>query len=50
MTTSASLTEQTLANVLAGVLGVDRVPVDGRFFDDLGADSLMMAQLYVSVG
>ena len=33
-----------LATVLAGVLKVDSVPLDGHFFDDLGADSLLMAQ------
>ena len=44
MTTSASLTEKTLAEVLADLLRVDRVPVGSHLFDDLGADSLMMAQ------
>ncbi|PBC60985.1 peptide synthetase [Streptomyces sp. Tue6028] len=33
-----------LAQVLAAVLRVDRVSVDSHFFDDLGADSLVMAQ------
>ena len=33
-----------LATVLAGVLKVDSVPLDGHFFDDLDADSLLMAQ------
>jgi non-ribosomal peptide synthetase-like protein len=33
-----------MAEVLAGILGVDRVPVDSHFFDDLGADSMVMAQ------
>jgi non-ribosomal peptide synthetase-like protein len=35
--------------VLAGVLRVDRVPVDGDFFDELGADSLVMAQFCARV-
>jgi acyl carrier protein len=33
-----------LAEVLAGVLNVDRVSVDAHFFDDLGADSMVMAR------
>src|SRR5664279_5422660 len=49
MTTSASLTEKTLAEVLADLLRVDRVPVGSHFFDDLGADSLMMAQFCARV-
>ncbi|WP_232240873.1 Pls/PosA family non-ribosomal peptide synthetase [Kutzneria sp. 744] len=32
-----------LAETLADVLRVDQVPVDGHFFDDLGANSLVMA-------
>src|SRR3954452_13680872 len=40
----SSTTEKTLAEVLAEVLGVERVPVDGNFFDDLGADSMVMAR------
>ena len=35
--------ESILAEVLAGVLRVDCVPVDSHFFDELGADSLVMA-------
>ncbi|HEY4992729.1 MAG TPA: phosphopantetheine-binding protein, partial [Nakamurella sp.] len=42
-------TETSFVEVLAGVLRVDRVPVDGHFFDDLGADSLMMAQFCARV-
>jgi len=49
MTTGASLTEKTLAEVLADLLRVDRVPVGCHFFDDLGADSLMMAQFCARV-
>ncbi len=33
-----------LATVLAEVLGVDTVPIDSHFFDDLGADSMLMAR------
>ncbi len=36
--------ERSLAEVLAEVVGVDRVAVDGHFFDDLGADSMVMAR------
>src|SRR6476659_10900683 len=41
--------EQSLAQVLAGVVPVERVPVDAHFFDDLGADSLVMAQFCARV-
>lgn len=36
-------TEQLLSEVLADVLEVEQVPVTSHFFDDLGADSLVMA-------
>jgi non-ribosomal peptide synthetase-like protein len=36
--------EDGLAEVLAAVLQVDQVPVDSHFFDDLGADSMVMAR------
>jgi non-ribosomal peptide synthetase-like protein len=36
-------TERILAEVLADVVHVDRVSVDSHFFDDLGANSLVMA-------
>ncbi len=39
----AELLEDTFAGILAGVLAVERVPVDAHFFDDLGADSMVMA-------
>ena len=39
----------SLAEVLAGVVHVERVPVDAHFFDDLGADSLVMAQFCARV-
>lgn len=42
-----TVTEKTFAEVLANILHIDRVPVDSHFFDDLGADSLMMAQFFV---
>src|SRR5919198_631491 len=35
--------ESVFATLLAEVLRVDQVPVDSHFFDDLGADSLVMA-------
>ena len=38
-----------LVEVLTGVLGVDRVPVDADFFADLGADSLVMARFCARV-
>jgi non-ribosomal peptide synthetase-like protein len=37
-------TEAALAEVLADIVHVDRVGVDSHFFDDLGADSMVMAQ------
>jgi non-ribosomal peptide synthetase-like protein len=40
----ANDTESALAAVLASVLGVDRVSVEGHFFDELGASSLRMAR------
>jgi len=46
---AATDVEGELAAVLAGVLKVDRVPVDGHFFDDLGADSMVMAQFCARV-
>ncbi|MFI2352384.1 Pls/PosA family non-ribosomal peptide synthetase [Streptomyces sp. NPDC019443] len=42
-------TEALLAEVLAGVLRTERVPVDNNFFADLGADSLVMAQFCARV-
>src|SRR5689334_18131437 len=41
--------ERVLADVLAGVVRVEQVPVDAHFFDDLGADSLVMAQFCARV-
>ncbi|MFE5813388.1 Pls/PosA family non-ribosomal peptide synthetase [Streptomyces sp. NPDC056479] len=41
--------ERTLAAVLAGVVRTEQVPVDGHFFNDLGADSLVMAHFCARV-
>src|SRR5713101_6777319 len=41
--------ESIFAEVLADVLRVDRVAVDGHFFDELGADSLVMAHFCARV-
>jgi hypothetical protein len=43
-------TETVLAEVLADVARVERVPVDSHFFDDLGADSLVMAHFCAGSG
>ena len=42
-------TERSLADVLADVVHVERVPVDAHFFDDLGADSMVMARFCARV-
>ncbi|TQM44563.1 Pls/PosA family non-ribosomal peptide synthetase [Pseudonocardia cypriaca] len=42
-------TEEVLAGVLARTLGTDRVSVDSHFFDDLGANSLLMARFSARV-
>jgi len=39
----SSATEAALADVLAEVLDLEQVPVDGHFFEDLGANSVLMA-------
>ncbi|GAA3169410.1 Pls/PosA family non-ribosomal peptide synthetase [Streptomyces ramulosus] len=41
--------ETALAAVLADVLHTERVPADSHFFDDLGADSLVMAHFCARV-
>ncbi|MEU2674574.1 Pls/PosA family non-ribosomal peptide synthetase [Streptomyces sp. NPDC007164] len=41
--------EQNLAEVLADVMCVERVSVDSHFFDDLGANSLVMAHFCARV-
>src|SRR5262250_1642471 len=42
-------TERTLADVLADVLRVDHLSVDSHFFDELGADSMVMAKFCARV-
>jgi non-ribosomal peptide synthetase-like protein len=42
-------TERSLAEVLAAVVKTEQVPVDSHFFDDLGADSLVMAHFCARV-
>ncbi|MDH6625539.1 non-ribosomal peptide synthetase-like protein [Streptomyces sp. LBL] len=42
-------TESVLAEVLAGVVRKEHVPVDSHFFDDLGANSLVMAHFCARV-
>src|SRR5258705_5771457 len=41
--------ESTFAEVLAEVMRVDRVSVESHFFDELGADSLVMAHFCARV-
>src|SRR5437879_8566345 len=41
--------ESIFAEVLADVLHVDRVSLDSHFFDELGADSLVMAHFCARV-
>src|SRR6058998_3010404 len=41
--------ESIFAEMLAAVLRVDRVSVDSHFFDELGADSLVMAHFCARV-
>ncbi|MCX4825159.1 phosphopantetheine-binding protein [Streptomyces sp. NBC_01142] len=41
--------EREFADVLADVVCVEQVPVDGHFFDDLGANSLVMAHFCARV-
>jgi non-ribosomal peptide synthetase-like protein len=41
--------ESTFAQVLADVMRVERVSVDSNFFDDLGADSMVMARFCARV-
>src|SRR5437879_8296541 len=46
---TAKRAESIFAELLAGVLRVDRVPVDSHFFEELGADSLVMAHFCARV-
>ncbi|MEU5522850.1 Pls/PosA family non-ribosomal peptide synthetase [Streptomyces sp. NPDC047860] len=41
--------ERIFAEILAGVLSIEEVPVDSNFFDDLGANSMVMAQFCARV-
>src|SRR5438045_8431757 len=41
--------ERTLAEILADVLRADRLSVDSHFFEELGADSLVMAKFCAGV-
>ena len=45
----ATDTESVLAEQLANILGVERVSVDSHFFDDLGANSLLMARFSAAI-
>ena len=45
----ASHTEQVLADALAEVLGLDRVSVESTFFEDLGANSLLLSRFCARV-
>jgi len=47
--TAAARTAERFAGLLADLLGVERVPVDGHVFDDLGADSMVMARFCARV-
>lgn len=49
LTSPTTRTEAILAEVLADVLNVEPVSVDGDFFDELGADSLVMARFCARV-
>src|SRR5437764_6633793 len=48
-TAATSGVESVFAEVLADVLRVDRVSVDSHFFEELGADSLVMAHFCARV-
>jgi non-ribosomal peptide synthetase-like protein len=45
----ATSAEEMLAEMLADVMKVEQVPLDSNFFDDLGADSLVMAKFCARV-
>ncbi len=45
----ATTTEALLADALAGPLRLEQVSAESHFFDDLGADSLLMAQFCAGV-
>src|SRR5216683_579484 len=48
-TDAVTRAERTFAEVLAEVLRVDRLSVENHFFDELGADSLVMAKFCARV-
>jgi non-ribosomal peptide synthetase-like protein len=48
-TAPAAGTQRAFAEVLADVMRVEQVPADSHFFDDLGADSLVMAHFCARV-
>src|ERR1700750_2227001 len=41
--------ERLFAEVLAGIVGTEHVSADSNFFDDLGADSMLMARFCARV-
>src|SRR3954468_20989305 len=41
--------ERLFADLLADIVGTEHVPVDGHFFEDLGADSMLMARFCARV-
>jgi non-ribosomal peptide synthetase-like protein len=45
----AAGTQRAFAEVLADIMSLDQVPADSHFFDDLGADSLVMAHFCARV-
>ena len=48
LATSAD-SERLFAEVLADIVGAEHVSVDSHFFDDLGADSMLMARFCARV-
>jgi non-ribosomal peptide synthetase-like protein len=47
--TAAAECERLFAEVLADIVGTEHVSVDSNFFDDLGADSMLMARFCARV-
>ncbi|MFE2972626.1 Pls/PosA family non-ribosomal peptide synthetase [Streptomyces sp. NPDC059340] len=47
--TTLAKCEQRFAEVLADIVGTEHVSVDSHFFDDLGADSMLMARFCARV-
>ena len=47
--TAPDTAARSLAEVLAEVVGAERVSPDAHFFDDLGADSMLMARFCARV-